>query len=148
MTLLLTFEALDQGRLHIRDGVPISSHAADMMPSKLGLRPGSSIAVEDAIYIVAVHSANDIAVALAEKIGGSEPGFVAMMNRRAQPARHERTRISSTPPACTTRCRCRVRATWRSLRTTSFRRIRKYYRYFAHAEFYLSRRSSTRTTTT
>ena len=83
MTLLLTFEALESGRLRIRDSVPVSAHAADMMPSKIGLRPGQSMAAEDAIYAVAVHSANDIAVALAEKIGGSELNFVAMMNRRA-----------------------------------------------------------------
>ena len=83
MTLLLTFEALDQGRLHIRDGVPVSSHAADMMPSKLGLRPGSSIALEDAIYIVAVHSANDIAVALAEK----DRRFRTRLCRDDEPAR-------------------------------------------------------------
>jgi D-alanyl-D-alanine carboxypeptidase len=54
------------------------------MPSKSPLRPGDSLSVDEAIRIVAVHSANDIAVALAEKIGGSESRFAALMTLRAQ----------------------------------------------------------------
>ena len=84
MTLYLTFEALSTGRLKPTDMVPVSAHANAMMPSKSQLRPGDSLSVDEAIRIVAVHSANDIAVALAEKIGGSESRFAALMTLRAQ----------------------------------------------------------------
>jgi D-alanyl-D-alanine carboxypeptidase (penicillin-binding protein 5/6) len=84
MTLYLTFEALSTGRLKPTDLVPVSAHASAQMPSKSPLRPGDSLTVDEAIRIVAVHSANDIAVALAEKIGGSESRFAALMTLRAQ----------------------------------------------------------------
>jgi D-alanyl-D-alanine carboxypeptidase (penicillin-binding protein 5/6) len=84
MTLYLTFEALSTGRLKPTDLVAVSQHAASMIPSKSPLRPGESLTVDQAIRIVAVHSANDIAVALAEKIGGSESRFAALMTLRAQ----------------------------------------------------------------
>ena len=84
MTLYLAFNALDAGTLRLDDRVPISWHAAGQAPSKLGLRPGQSISVSDAIGVIAVKSANDIAVALAEKIGGSETNFARMMNQQAR----------------------------------------------------------------
>ena len=84
MTLYLTFEALSTGRLKLSDRVPLSEHAYNMIPSKSTLRPGESLSVDEAIRIVAVHSANDIAVALAEKVGGSEPRFASLMTLRAE----------------------------------------------------------------
>jgi D-alanyl-D-alanine carboxypeptidase (penicillin-binding protein 5/6) len=84
MTLYLTFEALSTGRLKLSDQVVVSQHAANMAPSRLGLRPGESISVDDAMRAVAVKSANDMAVALAEKIGGSESRFATLMTLRAQ----------------------------------------------------------------
>ena len=84
MTLFLTFDALESGRLKLDDQVPISRHAASQRPSKLGLAPGRSISVREAIEVVAVKSANDIAVALAEKIGGSEAAFARMMTNKAR----------------------------------------------------------------
>jgi D-alanyl-D-alanine carboxypeptidase len=84
MTLYLVFDAIEAGRLRLTDPVPVSRHAASMQPSRLGLAVGQSISVDNAISVVAVKSANDIAVALAEKLGGSEPNFVAMMNAKAQ----------------------------------------------------------------
>ena len=84
MTLTMTFEALEQGRITLRDRVYISPHAASMVPSKLDLPAGSSISVEDAIYALVTKSANDIAVALGEKLGGSENQFAVMMTRRAR----------------------------------------------------------------
>lgn len=83
MTLLMLFEAMDQGRIGLNDRIRISSHAASMVPSKLGLAPGSSIRVKDAIKALVTKSANDVAVAIAEHIGGSERGFAKMMNRKA-----------------------------------------------------------------
>ena len=84
MTLYLTFEALSTGRLKLSDPVVMSAHAASMAPSKLGLRPGESISVDEAMRAVAVLSANDVAVALSEKIGGSESRFATLMTLRAQ----------------------------------------------------------------
>jgi D-alanyl-D-alanine carboxypeptidase (penicillin-binding protein 5/6) len=85
MTLYLTFEALATGRLHESDMVPISSRAAAQSPTKLGLRAGDAIDVEDAMHAIAVISANDIAVAMSEKLGsGSEERFAAMMTMKAQ----------------------------------------------------------------
>ncbi len=84
MTLYLTFEALASGRIRPNDIIVVSPHAASMAPSKLGLKPGETITVDDAMHAVAVHSANDMAVALAEKIGGSEARFATLMTLRAQ----------------------------------------------------------------
>jgi D-alanyl-D-alanine carboxypeptidase (penicillin-binding protein 5/6) len=84
MTLYLAFEALSTGRLHETDLITVSPLAAEQPPTKLGLRPGDTITVEDAMHAMAVHSANDMAVALAEKIGGSESRFAAMMTMKAQ----------------------------------------------------------------
>lgn len=91
MTLYLTFRALDQGRLNLRQRLPISSHAQSQAPSKLGLRAGQTIQVEQAILALATKSANDIAVALAEIIAGSESAFAAEMTRAARALGMSRT---------------------------------------------------------
>lgn len=93
MTLLMTFEALEKGRLRLRDRVPVSKHAASMVPSKLNLPVGSTIRVEDAIYALTTKSANDVAVALAEKIGGTESHFAVMMTRKAREMGMTRTQF-------------------------------------------------------
>ncbi|QQG36514.1 MAG: D-alanyl-D-alanine carboxypeptidase [Micavibrio aeruginosavorus] len=84
MTLVLTFEALESGRLTLRDRVPMSQRAVNMSPSKIGLPVGASMRVEDAIYALVTKSANDVAVALAEKVGGTESQFAIMMTRKAR----------------------------------------------------------------
>lgn len=84
MTLYMTFELLEAGRLKMTDRVVISDNAAAQAPSKLGLEAGESISVSDAIRALITKSANDVAVALAEKIGGSERNFVRLMNTRAR----------------------------------------------------------------
>ena len=84
MTLLLTFEAIDAGRLRLDSQVRISRRAARQPPSRLGLAAGRTIGVRAAMRTVAVISANDVAVALAERVAGSEPAFVRAMNRRAR----------------------------------------------------------------
>jgi D-alanyl-D-alanine carboxypeptidase len=84
MTLYLAFEALENGRLKPTDMVPVSKNAASMAPSKLGLKPGDAISVSDCIKSLITKSANDMAVALAEKIGGTEANFVRLMNERAR----------------------------------------------------------------
>lgn len=84
MSLLLMFEALDQGRFTLNSRLTVSRYAAGRPPSKLGLRAGATISVDDAIRSMAVKSANDISVVMAEAIGGSEEKFAQMMTRRAR----------------------------------------------------------------
>ncbi|RAK55584.1 peptidase M15 [Phenylobacterium soli] len=84
MTLYLTFEALSTGKLHLDDRVVFSPHASAQAPTKLGVRPGDSVSVSEAIQAMTTLSANDAAVAMAEKIGGTESRFTALMNLRAQ----------------------------------------------------------------
>src|ERR1700759_1960824 len=84
MTLYLTYEALASGKLHLDDRVVFSPHASAQAPTKLGVRPGDSITVADAIQGMTTLSANDAAVAMAEKLGGSESRFAALMTLRAQ----------------------------------------------------------------
>jgi D-alanyl-D-alanine carboxypeptidase len=84
MTLYLLFEELDRGAITLRTQIPISAHAAGQEPSKLGLSPGDTISVEDAIKAVVTRSANDVAVAIAEEIGHTEDNFADMMTRKAR----------------------------------------------------------------
>lgn len=84
MTLLMAFEALEQGKINHNTRLRVSRHAASMVPSKLDLKPGSSIKVKDAIYILVTKSANDVAVAMGEHLGGSEKNFARLMTRKAQ----------------------------------------------------------------
>ena len=83
MTLLLTFEAIHDGRLTLDTFVPVSEHAYHMGGSQIWLEPGEQFTLDEMIKAICVSSANDAAVAVAELVGGSEQGFVQMMNDRA-----------------------------------------------------------------
>jgi D-alanyl-D-alanine carboxypeptidase len=91
MTLYLLFEQLDKGRLTLESPITMSAHAASQAPSKLGLPPGESLSVEEAIKAVVTRSANDVAVAIAENIGGDEESFAEMMTRKAHALGMSRT---------------------------------------------------------
>lgn len=93
MTLLMLFDAIDHGEINLHDQIYISKHAASMIPSKIGLAPGSTISVKDAIHALAVKSANDIAVAVAEKLGKSEYNFAMMMTKKARSLGMSKTRF-------------------------------------------------------
>lgn len=84
MTLYLAFETIEAGRLSFSTPLTVSERAAAASPSKLGLEAGSRIAMRDAIKALIVKSANDMAVVIAEKIGGSEEGFAKLMTKRAR----------------------------------------------------------------
>ena len=81
MTLYIIFEEIRFGNLNLKDKIIISKHANNQQPSKLGLGVGSEITVDKAIDALIIKSANDIAVAVAEKIEGSEKDFVKKMNK-------------------------------------------------------------------
>ena len=83
MTLLLAFEALEAGKIHLDDFVPVSEHAYHMGGSQIWLEPGEQMTLDDMLKAICISSANDAAVAVAEYIGGSEPAFAEMMNARA-----------------------------------------------------------------
>lgn len=83
MTLLLTFEALEAGKISLDDFVPVSEHAYHMGGSQIWLEPGEEMTLNDMLKAICISSANDAAVAVAEYIGGSEPAFAEMMNVRA-----------------------------------------------------------------
>src|SRR5579871_3287397 len=83
MTLYLLFERLDAGKIKLDTEMPVSRHAANQAPTKLGLRPGQTIRVEDAIKGLVTRSANDAAVVIAEALGGDEDNFAKIMTRKA-----------------------------------------------------------------
>lgn len=83
MTLMMLFDALERGDVKLRDTIRISRNAANAVPSKLGLKVGSRIRVEDAILALTTKSANDIAIAVAEHLAGSQKKFAKRMTARA-----------------------------------------------------------------
>jgi D-alanyl-D-alanine carboxypeptidase len=91
MTLYLLFEQLEAGKLRLDSRLEVSEHASQQAPSKLGLVPGQTIAVEDAIRALVTKSANDVAVVVAEAIGGDEDTFGRMMTRKARALGMSRT---------------------------------------------------------
>jgi D-alanyl-D-alanine carboxypeptidase len=94
MTLDLAFQALRAGRMSLDTQIPVSYHAASVEPVKLGLQPGSTISVHDAILAMTTMSANDAATALGEYLGGgSEARCAALMTQRAQALGMAQTRF-------------------------------------------------------
>lgn len=83
MTLLLTFEAVDQGKVSLTDSVLTSEHASSMGGSQVYLAQGETQTLETMIKCIVVASGNDASVAVAEHVAGSEPAFVEMMNQKA-----------------------------------------------------------------
>jgi D-alanyl-D-alanine carboxypeptidase len=84
MTLYLLFERMEAGKIKPTTELPVSEHASIQAPSKLALKPGETISVENAIRAVVTKSANDVAVVIAEAIGGSEPEFARLMTKKAR----------------------------------------------------------------
>ncbi|WP_370340474.1 SPOR domain-containing protein [Shinella oryzae] len=84
MTLYLTFEALEAGKIKLNTRVPFSKNAASEPPTKLGVGVGNSITVEQAMLGLITRSANDASTALAEMLGGSEERFARMMTQKAR----------------------------------------------------------------
>jgi D-alanyl-D-alanine carboxypeptidase len=134
MTLYLLFERLDSGKMKLDTEMSVSEHASDQDPTKLGLRPGQTIAVEDAIKGLITRSANDAAVVIAEAIGGSEEDFARMMTRKAHALGMSRTlyRNASGLPNDEQITTARDQSILgRALQD----RFPRYYRYFATTEF-------------
>ena len=84
MTLYLLFERLQAGEIHLDDLLKVSEHASEQAPSKLDLKPGQTITVEDAIKGIVTKSANDAAVVVAESLGHNEGNFAKLMTQQAR----------------------------------------------------------------
>jgi D-alanyl-D-alanine carboxypeptidase len=134
MTLYLLFERLESGKMKLDTELPVSEHAADQDPTKLDLRVGGSIRVEDAIKGLITRSANDAAVVIAEAIGGSEDEFAKMMTRKARALGMSRTvyRNANGLPNDEQVTTARDQAT---LGRAIQDRFPRYYRYFSTTSF-------------
>jgi D-alanyl-D-alanine carboxypeptidase len=134
MTLYLLFERLDAGKMKLDTEMNVSEHASDQAPTKLGLRPGQTIAVEDAIKGLVTRSANDAAVVIAEAIAGDEGDFAKLMTRKARALGMVRTvyRNASGLPDDEQVTTARDQAT---LGRAIQERFPRYYRYFSTTAF-------------
>ncbi len=140
MTLYLTFEALDTGRITMNQPLKVSRRAAGQTPTKLGLRRGRTITVEDAILAIVTRSANDVATVLAEAIGGTEVQFARMMTERARQLGMIRTTFRNA----TGLPNRRQLSSARDMAKLALAMIRKYpgyYRYFSTRTFTWGKRT-------
>jgi D-alanyl-D-alanine carboxypeptidase (penicillin-binding protein 5/6) len=134
MTLYMVFEQLAAGTIRLDDRVVMSRNAASQRPSKLGLRAGESLSVDQAIRSLATKSANDVAVALAEHLGGSVDGFARLMTLRARQLGMTNSRFVNPHGLPDSR----QVTTARDITTLSVAMIRhfpQYYHYFQQQQF-------------
>jgi D-alanyl-D-alanine carboxypeptidase len=134
MTLYMLFERLESGKLSLDSPLRVSDHAADQSPTKLGLREGSTITVEDTIKGLITRSANDAAVVVAEHLAGSEEEFARQMTRKARALGMSNTvyRNASGLPDSAQVSTARDQAT---LGRAIQERFPRYYRYFSIRSF-------------
>src|SRR5579859_4827147 len=134
MTLYLLFERLESGKIKLDTEMPVSEHASDQDPTKLGLRPGQTLRVEDAIKGMVTRSANDAAVVVGEFLGGNEDDFARMMTHKAHALGMSRTvyRNASGLPNDEQVTTARDQST---LGRAIQDRFPRYYRYFSTTAF-------------
>ncbi len=134
MTLYLLFERLDAGKMKLDTEMEVSAHASEQAPTKLGLRPGQTVRVEDAIKGLVTRSANDAAVVIAEAIAGDEGDFARQMTRKARALGMTRTvyRNASGLPDGNQVTTARDQST---LGRAIQDRFPRYYRYFSTVAF-------------
>lgn len=134
MTLYLTFDALNAGTLKLNEPIAVSAIAARTPPTKLGLRAGQTITVENLIQAVAVKSANDAAVVLAERLAGSEANFAAQMTAKARQLGMTKTTFKTANglphPEQQTSARDMAK-----LASNILKNHRRYYHYFGQERF-------------
>ncbi|MCX7308069.1 MAG: D-alanyl-D-alanine carboxypeptidase, partial [Afipia sp.] len=134
MTLYLLFERLESGKLKLDSTMDVSENASEQAPTKLGLQPGQTLRVEDAIKGLVTRSANDAAVVIAESLGGSEDAFAKDMTRKARALGMSKTTYTNASglPDDDQVTTARDQAT---LGRAIQERFPKYYRYFATEAF-------------
>jgi D-alanyl-D-alanine carboxypeptidase len=134
MTLYMLFERLEAGKMKLDTEMDVSEHASEQAPTKLGLKPGQTLKVEDAIKGLVTRSANDAAVVIAEAIAGDEDDFAKQMTRKARALGMTKTiyRNASGLPNDEQITTARDQAT---LGRAIQDRFPRYYRYFATSTF-------------
>lgn len=138
MTLYLVFEALENGKIQLNTKIPVSRNASAEPPSKLGLRPGGSLTVEQGILGLVTRSANDAATALGEYLGGSEARFAQLMTAKARALGMTRTTyrnangLPNTAQMTTARDQARLGIALR-------KHFPQYYHYFSTRSFQFGR---------
>ncbi|MET3838826.1 serine hydrolase [Bradyrhizobium sp. OAE829] len=134
MTLYLLFEQLERGKMKLDTEMEVSAYASQQAPTKLGLKPGQTIKVEDAIKGLVTRSANDASVVIAEAIAGDEDEFAKLMTRKARSLGMSRTvyRNANGLPNDEQLTTARDQAT---LGRAIQERFPRYYRYFATTSF-------------
>ena len=134
MTLYLAFDALNAGQIKLKEQVSVSQYAARTPPSKLGLKAGQKISVEDLIQALAVKSANDAAVVLAERLAGSEEAFAIRMTAKAKSLGMMRTTFKNPHglPHAEQKSSARDMA---KLASNILKNHRRYYHYFGQTHF-------------
>jgi len=135
MTLLLTFKALKKGEITLNTKVKVSKNAASQRPCKLGLKEGESITVRNAILALVTRSANDVAVALSERIArGNEKLFVYMMNKEARRL-NMRSTVFVNPSGWKNPKQLSTARDMAKLARALVRNYTKYYHFFATKKF-------------
>ena len=134
MTLYLLFEDIAAGHLTLKSRIPVSKVAAGRSPSKLYLKPGQTISAEQAIYALVTKSANDVATAVAEKLGGSERAFAKRMTRKARALGMSRTTFQNASGLPHSKQRSTARDMAR-LAIAMRRDFPQYFKYFSTKSF-------------
>jgi len=134
MTLYLLFEQLEAGRVKLDTQMEVSANAASQAPTKLGVRAGQTLMVEDAIKALVTKSANDASVVIAEHLAGSEEDFARLMTRKARALRMTRT-VYRNPNGLPNPAQVTTARDQALLGLAIQERFPRYYRYFATRSF-------------
>ncbi|MGE3142231.1 MAG: D-alanyl-D-alanine carboxypeptidase family protein [Hyphomonadaceae bacterium] len=134
MTLYMLFDAMERGQISASSTLTASRHAAAQPPTRLGLRRGNTITVDQAIRALCVQSANDVAVMLAERLGGTETRFAARMTTRARELGMAHTNFANASGLPNPQQRTTARD-MAILSQALWRDFPQYYHYFQTASF-------------
>lgn len=134
MTLYLTFDALERREISLDEALPISKFAAQTPPMRLGLKAGQTITVEQAIQALIIRSANDVAVVLAERLGGSEHEFAEAMTAKAHSLGMQSS-VFQNPHGLPNPNQVTTARDMAKLSDALLRNHRKYYPYFSRQHF-------------
>jgi len=134
MTLYMLFEALESKKITLNTKMRVSRRATWQPPSRLGLKAGSSIRAEDAIYALVTKSANDVATVVAEALGGTEWEFAKEMTKRAREIGMKRTNFRNAS-GLPNRGQLSTARDMATLGNTLWKRFPQYYGYFKTAKW-------------
>jgi len=140
MTLYIVFDALESGKLKLTDKMKVSKFASRQSPSKLGLKAGSTIKVEDAIRALVTKSANDVAVVFAEHLSGSEAKFAVRMTKKAHDLGLDHTTFKNAS-GLPNREQTSTARDLSKLAEAMFFDHKEYYNYFSTPEFRWKKRA-------